>query len=305
VKASVRLARLWIPERGAVLAMCDGEDVRPLAAPDGTPFVSFEALLALTGEAPDRIVQAVHGFAAGRRDAVYAYRELDRAPDPARPHLLLPVVAPEVWAAGVTYERSREARLAETTTAGVYDRVYDAERAEVFFKATASRCVGPNAAVGVRADSRWTVPEPELAVVLTGSGGVVGYTLGNDMSARDIEGENPLYLPQAKVYRACCSFGPAILVTGERVERGLHLWCRIVRAGREMFRGEISTARLHRPVEELVACLRRANDVPPMTVLLTGTGIVPPDDFACEEGDLIEIGADGIGVLRNSTVRAD
>jgi 2-dehydro-3-deoxy-D-arabinonate dehydratase len=303
--AAVRIARLWIPGRGAALAVCDGSDVRLLTAPGGTPLGSFDALLAAAeGPAPGRIEQAVRDMQkADGRGAVYAYRDLDRAPDPDRPHLLAPIVPPEVWAAGVTYERSREARLAETTTTGIYDKIYEAERAEVFFKATASRCVGPNAAVGIRADSRWTVPEPELAVVLDGRGAVAGYTLGNDMSARDIEGENPLYLPQAKVYRACCSIGPVILVTDERVEHRLTLWCRIVRGGREIFRGEVSTARLHRSIEELVAWLRRANDVPAMTVLLTGTGIVPPDDFACEEGDLIEIGADEIGVLRNPAVR--
>jgi 2-dehydro-3-deoxy-D-arabinonate dehydratase len=302
--AGLRLARVWIPGRGAALAACDGSAVRVLAANGGAPVASFEALLAAAGTAPAHIEQTVGRMREpDGRGTVYAYRDLDVAPDHARPHLLAPVVPAEVWAAGVTYERSREARLAETTTAGIYDKVYEAERAEVFFKATPSRCVGPNASVGVRADSRWTVPEPELAVVLDGGGAVVGYTLGNDMSARDIEGENPLYLPQAKVYRACCSIGPVILVTPEPVERGLKLWCRIVRGGREIFRGEVSTARLHRPIEELVAWLRRANDVPAMTVLLTGTGIVPPDDFACEEGDLIEIGADEIGVLRNPAVR--
>jgi 2-dehydro-3-deoxy-D-arabinonate dehydratase len=143
------------------------------------------------------------------------------------------------------------------------------------------------------------VPEPELAVVLSEEGKVLGYTLGNDMSARDIEGENPLYLPQTKIYRACCSIGPTILLSDEPVERSLTLWCRIERRGREVFRGEVSTSRIRRPIAELVAYLRRANDIPPMTVLLTGTGIVPPDEFACEDGDMIEIGADEIGVLRN------
>jgi 2-dehydro-3-deoxy-D-arabinonate dehydratase len=233
----------------------------------------------------------------------FSYDDLDRAPDPGRPHLLLPLVPCEVWAAGVTYERSREARLAETTTVGIYDRVYDAERPEIFFKATPSRCVGPNMPVGVRADSRWTVPEAELAAVLDRDGAVVGYTLGNDMSARDIEGENPLYLPQAKVYEACCSLGPVILLADGPVEPRLTLWCRISRAGREVFRGEVSTSRLHRRIAHLVTYLRRANPVPATTVLLTGTGIVPPDEFACEEGDLIEIGADEVGVLRNPAVR--
>ena len=297
----MRIARVWVPGQGAGLAVCEGTDVRLLATATGAPVDSLESLLAEAGRTRAGLQEAARGMLG--RGRTYPYRDLDRAPDTARPHLLAPVVAPEVWAAGVTYERSREARLAETTTVGIYDKVYDAERPEVFFKATASRCVGPNAAVGVRADSRWTVPEAELAVVLDWDGAIVGYTLGNDMSARDIEGENPLYLPQAKIYRACCGLGPVVLLSDEPVERRLTLWCRISRGGREVFRGEISAARLHRPIADLVACLRRANDVPPMTVLLTGTGIVPPDEFACEAGDVIEIGADEIGVLRNSVVR--
>jgi 2-dehydro-3-deoxy-D-arabinonate dehydratase len=299
--AAMRIARVWIPGRGPSLGVCEGAEVRLLATAAGSPVDSLEALLAAAQRAGAGVRDAARSMIG--RGRAYLYGDLDRAPDPAQPYLLAPAAAPEVWAAGVTYERSREARLAETTTVGIYDKVYDAARPEVFFKATASRCVGPNAAVGVRADSRWTVPEAELAVVLDGTGAIVGYTLGNDMSARDIEGENPLYLPQAKVYRACCSFGPVVLLTDEPVERRLTLWCRISRGGREVFRGEVATARLHRPIGDLIACLRRANDVPSMTVLLTGTGIVPPDEFACEEGDVIEIGADEIGVLRNPAVR--
>jgi 2-dehydro-3-deoxy-D-arabinonate dehydratase len=298
---AVRVARVWVPGQGPALGLCDGDTVRLLNGPSGATVASLEPLLAGPGR-PGAGIQGTVRTMAGR-GTVYTYRDLDRAPDPARPHLLAPVAAPEVWAAGVTYERSREARLAETTTAGIYDKVYDAERPEVFFKATASRCVGPNAPVGVRADSRWTVPEPELAVVLGPDGGIAGYTLGNDMSARDIEGENPLYLPQAKIYRACCSIGPVVLLTDEPVEHRLTLRCRILRGGREVFAGEVATSRLKRPLRELVECLRRANDVPPLAVLLTGTGIVPPDDFACEAGDVIEIGAAGIGVLRNPAVR--
>ena len=297
---AVRIARVWLPGQGAVLGVCEGPEVRLLTTPAGARIESLETLLAEAKRARAGLPEAVRGLGRG---AAYPYTDLDGAPDPARPHLLAPVAAPEVWAAGVTYERSREARLAETTTVGIYDKVYDAARPEVFFKATASRCVGPNAAVGVRADSRWTVPEAELAVVLGGDGAIAGYTLGNDMSARDVEGENPLYLPQAKIYRACCSLGPVVLLTDEPVERRLVLWCRISRGGREIFRGEVPTSRLHRPIADLVACLRRSNDVPSMTVLLTGTGIVPPDEFACEAGDLIEIGADEIGVLRNPAVR--
>ena len=202
----MRVARFWVPGQGARLGLCEGDTLRELASPDAPALESFEALVQLarrTRRDLRRCVQDLSGSASGSGSA-YSYQDLDRAPNPGVPHLLLPVVPPEVWAAGVTYERSREARLAETTTVGIYDKVYDAERPEVFFKATPSRCVGPNAPVGIRADSRWTVPEPELGVVLGGEGEVLGYTLGNDMSARDIEGENPLYLPQTKIYRACC-----------------------------------------------------------------------------------------------------
>jgi len=297
-----RIARLWVPGQGPRLGVCEDGTVRVLAAADGAPLDSLQAVAARAGRTGRPLADVIRGLAASAEPA-YEYAALDRAPAPDSPHLLLPVVPPEIWAAGVTYERSREARLAETTTAGVYDKVYDAERPELFLKATPSRCVGPNAAVGIRADSRWTVPEPELAVVLGEGGEVLGYTLGNDMSARDIEGENPLYLPQTKIYRACCSIGPTVLLTEDALERRLRLWCRIDRRGSEVFRGEVSTARLRRPIADLVTYLRRANDIPAMTVLLTGTGIVPPDAFACEEGDVIEIGADEIGVLRNPAVR--
>lgn len=298
---AVRLARLWLPDRGARLVRCQGDEVRELALPDGTPLESFAQLVERARARGVSLPEAAAGLASP--GPAYSYRAVDIAPDPGRPHLLLPLVPPEVWAAGVTYERSREARLAETTTVGLYDRVYDAERPELFFKATPSRCVGPNAPVGIRIDSRWTVPEPELAVVLDEDGSVLGYTLANDMSARDIEGENPLYLPQTKIYRACLSLGPVILVADGPVEHHLRLWCRIERGGREVFRGEVETRRLRRPITELVAYLRRANVLPPLAVLLTGTGIVPPDEFACEEGDLIEIGAEEIGVLRNPAIR--
>jgi 2-dehydro-3-deoxy-D-arabinonate dehydratase len=297
----MRLARFWVPGQGPRLGVCEGETVRALGSPDSAPLESFDALVERADGAHHRLADTVSQLR--RQGPAYSYRDLDRPPSPEAPHLLLPVVPPEVWAAGVTYERSREARLAETTTVGIYDKIYDAERPELFLKATTSRCVGPNAPIGIRVDSRWTVPEPELAVVLDAEGTVLGYTLGNDMSARDIEGENPLYLPQTKIYRACCSIGPTIFVTDEPLERRLTLWCRIERQGREVFRGEVSTSRLRRPVSELVTYLRRANDMPPMTVLLTGTGIVPPDEFACEQGDLIEIGAEEIGILRNRTVR--
>ena len=296
----MRVARFWVPGQGPRLGVCENETVRALASPDSSALESFEGLVDLADRAHTHLVDTVQHLS--RTGPTYSYQDLDRHPSPEVPHLLLPVVSPEVWAAGVTYERSREARIAETTTVGIYDKIYEAQRPELFLKATASRCVGPNAPIGIRSDSHWTVPEPELAVVLSGEGAVLGYTLGNDMSARDIEGENPLYLPQTKIYRACCSFGPTILMTDEPAERRLTLWCRIERGGGEVFRGEVGTSRIRRPISELVGYLRRSNDIPPMTVLLTGTGIVPPDEFACEEGDMIEIGAHEIGVLRNIAV---
>lgn len=296
----MRVARFWVPGGGSRLGVYEDGTVQALATSDSTFLESFDALVEVAGGRA-RLTETLRRLR--RQGPTFPYGDLDRAPNPEVPHLLLPVQPLEVWAAGVTYERSREARLAETTTVGIYDKIYDAERPELFFKATASRCVGPNAPIGIRSDSRWTVPEPELAVVLSEEGQALGYTLGNDMSARDIEGENPLYLPQTKIYRACCSIGPMILLSDEPVERRLTLWCRIERRGREVFRGEVSTSRIRRPISELVAYLRRANDIPPMTVLLTGTGIVPPDEFACEEGDVIEIGADEIGILRNPTIR--
>ena len=297
----MRVARFWVPGKGPRLGVCENGTVHELMSSGSVPLESLEGLIQSARRAGLSVWDAARRMSGGGQ--TYAYRDLDRVPHQDSPHLLLPVVPPEVWAAGVTYERSREARLAETTTVGIYDKIYEAERPELFFKATPSRCVGPNVPVGIRVDSRWTVPEPELGVVLDADGGILGYTLGNDMSARDIEGENPLYLPQTKIYRACCSLGPVVLMSDTPIEGHLRLWCRILRQDREVFRGETTTRRLRRPIPELVAYLRRANDIPSMSVLLTGTGIVPPDDFACEEGDMVEIGADEIGVLKNSTIR--
>jgi 2-dehydro-3-deoxy-D-arabinonate dehydratase len=214
--------------------------------------------------------------------------------------LLMPIVPPEVWGAGVTYLRSREAREYETKAKGIYDMVYEAERPEIFFKATPSRCVGPGEVAYIRGDSRWSVPEPELAVVLGPRLEIAGFTIGNDLSARDIEGENPLYLPQAKIYRGSCAIGPAI-VPAESIGdwRNLKIEMRIRRGAEEVFRGQVSTANMKRSLEELVGFLKRYNPVPPGTILLTGTGIVPPDDFSLRDADLVEIEIEGIGVLRN------
>jgi 2-dehydro-3-deoxy-D-arabinonate dehydratase len=219
--------------------------------------------------------------------------------------LLAPLDRQEVWAAGVTYLRSKVARMEESEGGGsFYDRVYDAERPEIFLKATPSRVVGPGGPVRIRRDSEWNVPEPELALVIAPDGRLVGYTLGNDMSSRDIEGENPLYLPQAKVYRESCALGPAILLEEEpRSHREFAIRLSIARGEQTVFEGETSTDRMKRQFTDLIEYLIRDNLFPDGAFLLTGTGIVPPDDFTLEPGDQITIECPEIGSLSNRVVR--
>ena len=216
---------------------------------------------------------------------------------------LLPPVEPtqEVWASGVTYEMSREARKAESAEADVYEKVYDAERPELFFKALGGRVVGHRGTVRVREDSRWNVPEPELVLVVNDRMEVVGYTAGNDVSSRDIEGENPLYLPQAKIYDGSCALGPGIVLPVGDL-RDLPIRLRIGRNGEPTFEGEISTSRMKRTPEELARYLGRELSFPNGAFLMTGTGIVPPDSFTLQDGDVVEIAMGGIGTLTNPVV---
>lgn len=207
----------------------------------------------------------------------------------------------EVWAAGVTYESSKFARMAESTEGGdFYAKVYVADRPEIFFKATRRRTVGPNDAVRIRRDSTWNVPEPELAVVVAATGQILGYTVGNDMSSRDIEGENPLYLPQAKVYTGSCALGPVIVAADSVDPQNLAITLTIRRGNDIAFRGETSTSRMRRRVDELVGWLFRENEFPNGVVLLTGTGVIPPDDFTLHPGDDIAIDIEHIGILHNT-----
>ncbi|RDI70142.1 fumarylacetoacetate hydrolase family protein [Halopelagius longus] len=211
-----------------------------------------------------------------------------------------PVVPDEVWAAGVTYHISEQAREAESGMPDVYLDVYEGERPEIFFKATASRTVGPNEAVGIRGDSSWDVPEPELGVVLY-RGDIVGYTVGNDVSSRSIEGENPLYLPQAKVYDRCCSIGPCITSAADIGDaQNLGMTMTIERDGEVLYEESASTAEMVKSCEELVSYYARHNTVPETAVLLTGTALVPSDDFTLQEGDDVRIEVDDIGVLENT-----
>jgi 2-dehydro-3-deoxy-D-arabinonate dehydratase len=221
--------------------------------------------------------------------------------------LLPPIDRQEVWAAGVTYKRSQVARMEESESgASHYDRVYTADRPELFFKSAPQRVSGPGEPVRVRADSKWTVPEPELTLVISPAKKVVGFTIGNDMSARDIEGENPLYLPQAKVYDQCCAVGPWILLPEKPIEREeLKITLVIERDGKEINRDQTNAGQMARSFDELVGWLGREYELPDGALLLTGTGIVPPDDFTLEDGDRVSITIDGIGTLRNPVVKGE
>ena len=214
---------------------------------------------------------------------------------------LAPIDRQEIWAAGVTYKRSKIAREEESRGAAqFYDKVYTALRPELFLKATPERVVNPGQAVRVRADSKWSVPEPELALVISPAGKIVGYTIGNDMSARDIEGENPLYLPQAKIYKQSCAVGPLITpVSAMPPLAGVEIKLNIVRAGKLAFEGSTTLAQMARTTESLADWLFRENEFPHGAVLLTGTGIVPPDEFTLKPGDEVSITIVGIGTLRN------
>ncbi len=215
--------------------------------------------------------------------------------------LLAPMGNQEIWAAGVTYFRSRTARMEESQDAGgadFYDKVYHADRPELFFKATASRVSNPGGVVNIRKDSTWDVPEPELTLVISPSGKIQGYTVGNDMSSRSIEGENPLYLPQAKVYLGCAAVGPCILVQQNPLPDAHKIRLEITRAGNLAFAGETTLSQLKRKPQELADWLFRANSFPIGCLMMTGTGVVP-DDFTLAKGDQVRIEIEGIGILEN------
>ncbi len=216
--------------------------------------------------------------------------------------ILAPIVSQEVWAAGVTYFRSRNARIEESKDAGggdFYDRVYSAPRPELFFKATGRRVIAPGGAVRIRSDAKWSVPEPELTLLINPSGEILGYTIGNDMSSRDIEGENPLYLPQAKVYDGSCALGPCILLSTEPLPKFTSIHIEINRQNRPVFTGATTLAELKRDPKDLAKYLYRDNTFPDGAFLMTGTGIVPADDFTLASGDAIRITIEGIGTLEN------
>ncbi len=252
---------------------------------------SFDALF--RAEAPE----------AWLAEKIQSLEKLDSPVETANQAWLPPVESQEIWAAGVTYFRSRSARMEEAKSAGgdiFYDKVYEAERPELFLKATPQRARGNLAAIRVREDSTWDVPEPELTLAIDSAGRVFGFTIGSDVSSRSIEGENPLYLPQAKVYRGSCAVGPGLIVGEGAVtpETGIRL--EISRGGSVCFAGETQVSQIKRGFDELAEFLFRENEFPCGALLMTGTGIVPEADFTLKSGDVVRISIDGLGTLENA-----
>jgi len=261
------------------------------------------ALIDLTAAGIGTMTPLLESEKPVRQLTEFARQDLPRvAMDEVR--LLAPVEQQEVWAVGVTYLRSKKARMEESNfSASAYDRVYDAPRPELFFKSLPHKVVGPGDAVGIRKDAHWNVPEPELALVINSRGEIVGYTIGNDMSARDIEGENLLYLPQAKTYNRSCALGPFIAIgLNETTARTWKIQLQIRRANQPVFDGETAVGQIKRTFDELVSYLFRSQTFSSGALLLTGTGIVPPDGFTLQAEDQIQIRIDGIGTLENSVV---
>ena len=225
--------------------------------------------------------------------------KLDVLPDEKTSHLLTPIDAPEVWGCGVTYKRSADMRD-DDTQQDIYSRVYHADRPEIFFKATPSRCVGPNDFIGIRSDSVLTATEPELAYVLGADGEILGYTLCNDVSAWDIERDNPLYLPQSKVFYGCCAIGPMFITTSEVDDPyNLEMKCTIFRDEKEIYEGKVNTSQINWKFEQLTEFLMRDNPIPFGTVVSTGTGIIVPNDLPLAPNDIVQIEVKGFGTLSN------
>jgi 2-dehydro-3-deoxy-D-arabinonate dehydratase len=293
------LVRFYHPDLGERLGVQQGDNVHDVTAFAGSVWQWLRSSSGRVGMAIQELVES-----ARAADTAFPARIFDRVPSPQQPHWLPPVDLQEVWAAGVTYLRSRDARQVEAVDGGdVYARVYLAQRPELFFKARGAAVVGPRGDVGIRRDAGWSVPEPELALVINPALEVVGWTAGNDMSSRDLEGENPLYLPQAKIYTGSCALGPGIVlepVAGRWPDVAIGV--AIERGGRVAFAGETHTSQIRRRPDELVEYLGRCLAFPDGAVLMTGTGIVPPEEFTLAAGDVVQITVGGLSPLIN-TVR--
>ena len=291
----MKLLQFYLPSKGQRIGKLDGDVIQDITSPE------INSTLKLIEIAVKRGVKVID--IASELDVVgsYPYETLNVLPDKSLPHLLLPIHPPEVWGCGVTYKRSAEMRDEDTGKAkGIYDYVYYAKRPELFFKATAERCSGPNNYISIRSDSQLTAAEPELAYILGKGKEIIGYTICNDVSAWDIERENPLYLPQSKIFYGCCALGPVISLVQE-IENpyDLDIKCKIIRKGETIFSGEINSSQIKRSFDELTEFLLRDNPIAVGTVMTTGTGIMIPNEYALEHGDIVEIEIENIGTLSN------
>ncbi len=293
----MQICRLTTPTGDIHLGLVEDGRVYDLSASGAAECASLSALLQASTA---RSIKDVIGTVDRSTLPSYELSALDVAPESNPSHLLAPVDQQEVWAAGVTYAWSREARVREAVSKDIYVRVYEAERPEIFFKSAGEKVVGSNDWVGIRGDSKWNVPEPELVLVLNPAMEIVGYTVGNDVSSRDIEGENPLYLPQAKVYRRACALGPTIILHDDVDVSDLQIQLVIRRDGAVVFSGETRTSMIHRTLTDLASYLGRYNEFPNGAMLFTGAGIVPGDEFTLADGDDVWITIENIGTLRNT-----
>jgi 2-dehydro-3-deoxy-D-arabinonate dehydratase len=301
----MKLCQFSVPGKGKRVGVVAGDSVLDITAPRAG-VTSVTGLIEAAGTAA-RLESRVRALARAAR-ARLPWASLDRAPSARHPHLLAPLDPPEIWGAGITYRRSREYYEAHTgesgRTKGIYDFVYESDRPELFFKTTAARMAGPNAPICVRVDSTLTAVEPELALVIGRGGSIVGYTIGNDLSAWDIERANPLFLPQSKMFDGCFACGPVLVTAAEIGDpHALELSCAIQRGGRTIYEGRVNTKEMRRQCGDLVSWLGRSNTCPPGTLLSTGTGILVPDEHALADGDVVEITLERVGILRNPVRR--
>ncbi len=294
----MKLCQFFVPQAGKRVGVVEDEGVVDITS--RTARVTSVLDLIVQGRSGAGVERLARRLMKGKQPRV-TLAELNVPPTPRRAHLLAPLDPPEVWGAGITYRRSADYYTAHQGRAkGIYDHVYESERPELFFKATASRVVGPNGRICVRRDSNLTAVEAELALVVGGGGAIVGYACGNDLSAWDIERANPLYLPQSKIFSGCFALGPVLVTSGEiRDPHALDVRCAIMRGGTRLWEGKVNTGEMKRRCPELVDWLMRDNPIPAGTVLSTGTGILVPDEHTLRDGDLVEIEIAGIGVLRN------
>ncbi|PYV44251.1 MAG: 2-keto-3-deoxy-D-arabinonate dehydratase [Acidobacteria bacterium] len=299
----MKLVQIFDPKRGYRAGKLEGDIVYPVYYEEKGLRTMLDLVEYAT--ALDMDLSELVDELTSTEPFAHSLGEINVVPDKAKFHLAVPIHPPEVWACGVTYKKSAEFRDEDTQTSkGIYDYVYLAKRPELFFKATASRCTGPNDFIGLRRDAIFTAVEPELAVVMDGRKKVLGYMVANDVSAWDIERENPLYLPQSKVFRGCCALGPVFVTSDEiRDPYTLTIRCEIKRTGQILFSGDTTLGMMKRKIEELIDFLFLANTIPTGTVLLTGTGIIQTEEAALRESDVVEITIPEIGKLVNVAQR--